>query len=375
MAKRVRGSGRVWKRKGGGWAISYYVDGTEHRESASVALNKPAALVTEREANALLIERLASVGRGVPTSADAARFTVGDAIDGWLENLRLKHAKSMGPATYRAKVLREHFGHVRIPHLTLALVSRYTKTRLADGMKEGTVHGELTCLTAALNLARKQQRIPVVPFIPKPPASRPRQGFLEPEAFARILGRVTSSDYRDAVEFAYVSGWRSGEIKGLLWSQVFRREGEIRLPDGKNGDPAIVPLTMRDADGRVVLNPLGVIIERRWLDRNLASPLVFHYRGKPLGDRLLDCFKEACVAAGEPVRYIHDMRRSAVRNLVRAGVDKTVAKKITRHRSDTVFTAYNITSIEDQERAFAVAERYRSERVMSDKTRTIPLEA
>jgi integrase len=52
-------------------------------------------------------------------------------------------------------------------------------------------------------------------------------------------------------------------------------------------------------------------------------------------------------AAGMPGLHLHDLRRSAVRNMVRAGVSKHVAKRISGHATDSIFDRYDITDESD----------------------------
>jgi integrase len=62
-------------------------------------------------------------------------------------------------------------------------------------------------------------------------------------------------------------------------------------------------------------------------------------------------WKTACKAAGVPGRLAHDFRRTAVRNLERRGVPRSVAMKITGHRTEAVYRRYAIVSDADLQEA------------------------
>jgi integrase len=65
-----------------------------------------------------------------------------------------------------------------------------------------------------------------------------------------------------------------------------------------------------------------------------------------------------CKAAKVSV-LLHDFRRSAVRNMTSAGVSRDVAKKISGHQTDSIFSRYNITDEDDLADAAAMIQARR----------------
>lgn len=103
--------------------------------------------------------------------------------------------------------------------------------------------------------------------------------------------------------------------------------------------------------------PLAGIIERRVQARRLDCSLIFHRGGSAVAE-FRKAWATACKKVGLPGVRFHDLRRSAIRNLIRAGVDPAVAMKISGHRTRAVFDRYNIVSEDDLRDAMTKAETY-----------------
>lgn len=187
------------------------------------------------------------------------------------------------------------------------------------------------------------------PKFPSLPEHNARAGFFEKREFVVVVQNIPDADIRDFLEWFYWTGMRPKEIKSLTWEAFDRETRSLRLHarDAKTGYGRGLAL---EAD-------LWSIIERRIAARRLDCNLIFHRDGRRLGE-FRKLWKTACKKAGFVGKNVYDLRRTAVRNMVRAGVDETVAMKISGHRTRAVFDRYNITSDEDIRQAVLKTTEY-----------------
>src|SRR5262249_7888691 len=208
------------------------------------------------------------------------------------------------------------------------------------GVSNGTINRELAILIRMLRLAYENGKLFRLPVIRKLKEAAPRAGFFEREQYEAVRRRLRP-DLRVAVTIAYTFGWRMrSEVLRLERRHLDLEAGTLRLDAGmtKNDEgrmvyltPGLVPLLGEQLERvRVVERKTGAII--RYL-----SP----YMGgcQRIGQRRRDFRKawiKACERAGSPGMLRHDFRRTAVRNMVNAGVSERVAMTVTGHKTRSV---------------------------------------
>jgi integrase len=340
----MKSEGRVFQR-GKVWWIAYYLRGSEYREGGCK---------TEKEAEGRLKQRLGEIYGDRFVGPKEERVTVDELLDALKIHLETKGSKAVKTFVCHMKPIRAVFGPVRAVDLATVRVERFVQARLGEKKARATVNREVGVLKQAFHLAHKQGRLSRLPYFPMLKEDNARQGFFEKGEFEAMAANL-SGVVADVARFAYLSGWRKGEILPLRWDAVDRNAREVRLATSKNGRPRVLPLT----------GSLAALVERRWKGRRYEtangtaelSPLVFHEQGQPVGE-FRKSWASACKTAKCPGRLFHDLRRTAIRNMVQAGVPQSVAMAISGHRTISVFTRYAIASEEDKRRALDQVERH-----------------
>jgi integrase len=185
------------------------------------------------------------------------------------------------------------------------------------------------------HLAIRRGQLDRMPLFPnRLEENPPREGFFEHGEYLKVREPLPPS-WQDVLDFAYYSGWRRSEIVELTWDEIDLDGGVIRLS----------PRRSKTKTGRLlpITQPLQRVLTRRQSLRLPKDPQVFRRDGIAVR-RWRTALRDACRAAHVPHRLLHDCRRPAARNLIRAGVPERIAMMLTGHKTRAVFDRYNIVN-------------------------------
>lgn len=347
------------RKRGSTWWVRYYRNGKRYEESARTD--------KKGKAETLLRLREGDIAKGLNITPAHGRFTFDEAAADLVTEYRVNGRRSLHDLERRiTKHLLPYFTGRRVASLTTADVRAYIAHRQAQGIvavrgprqgqrvgdvSNAEINRELTALKRVLSLALQAEKVLRRPHVPMLQEDNVRRGFLELEQITAVIAKLPPA-LQPVIEFAYLTGWRlTAEVLPLEWRQVDFMAGEVRLDPGttKNRDGRTFPLT----------DDLRALLERQRADRDRllkaghVVPWVFFRLvskgrgGVKMPKRIVSlgkAWQAACRAAGCPGRIPHDLRRSAIRNMVRRGVPERVAMQLSGHKTRSVFERYNIVS-------------------------------
>jgi integrase len=350
MKENSRGLGRVFQRTYkdretgqkkvmSTWWIEFHHNGKQIR--------KPSGSTKKSVAVKMLRKQLELSTSGKLITGLAERFCLDDLAELLRRDYRLNQRRSLWRAEPSIRHLKDHFGNCRAIDIADHDIDAYVDKRVQeDKIANATVKYEISLLKRMFRLGRKILS-GYRPDFPNIRVNNTRTGFFEEPDFRELLVHL-DEDLRPPAEFAYLTGWRvRSEVFPLKWTQIDMKVGEIRLEPG----------TTKTDEGRTfifgILPELDNLIrsQRELTDRlqkeqGRIIPWVFHRNG----ERIIDFRKgwtSAVKAAGIAGRIPHDFRRTAVRNLERSGVPRSVAMKLVGHKTESIYRRYAIVARQD----------------------------
>lgn len=329
------------------WWIKYYAKGKPVYESSRS--------VRSEDAERLLKKRVGDIATGAFRGIAPERTTLGELFDLVEADYRENGKRSIEDVRSRLKLhLRPRLGQIRAADFGTSELRRYKAARSAEKAEPATINRELSILKRAFSLGSRHEPPLVLhnPNIEKLAEDNVRTGFLETPEYERLLAELPAY-LKLALVIAYHTGCRLGELMALQWSDVSLETAKItiRAETAKSKRHRTLPIYGEMIDA----------LHRQKAERDDKCPKlewVFHDGS---GKRLKTFYKawaSACDRAKLGGQLFHDLRRSAIRNMVRAGIPENVAMAISGHRTRHVFDRYNIITDKDLDSAAEKMTRY-----------------
>jgi len=338
--------GTIYKRGQTYW-LKYYRNGKPYYESTKSS--------KETDAKLLLKRREGEISEGKLPGIYFDRIKFDELAEDLLRDYRINQKKSLVRVSRGIEHLKGHFEGFKATQINTPHIQTYIETRQDEGAANATINRELSALKRMLNMGARQTppKVDRVPYIPMLKENNTRKGFFEHGDYLAL--RDALPDYlKGFVTFAYKTGWRVSEISNLIWNQVDRDQGIVKLEPGET----------KNDEGRTVYldEELKEVFANQRKSRKKSGKLIpYVFPNHDDKDKIKDfrgAWDKACQDAEIGKRLFHDFRRSAIRNMVRAGIPERVAMMVSGHKTRSVFDRYNIVNDTDLKEAAQRQEAY-----------------
>jgi integrase len=393
--QRPRGTGSIYQQRGSAnWWLQYYRNGKVYRQSAGTTNRRKAERMLQRkigeiatgnflepasEKTIVICTRCAH-----PTddkeSSDSRKSACGCLAADLLTEYEANARHSLVNVRRNwEKHLATRFENTRARDVRTDALNQYITERQAEGASNASINRELAALKRAFKLGMIAGKVAKIPIFPHLAERNVRQGFLDDAAYSKLAKACASEGLwlRAMFEVGCAFGWRVNELRQLKVAQIDLLARTIRLEPG----------TTKNSEGRtVVMTELVYQLLAQCISGKKADERVFTRKEGnvqlPIGD-FRKVWAKVCCAAGvgkmlcpscerEVAKDVkgkakcsdcskewknkeldfsgllfHDLRRTAVRNMVRRGIPERVAMTISGHKTRAVFDRYNIVNEAD----------------------------
>jgi integrase len=314
------------------WWVQYSVRGKRFRESSGSSNRVDAVKLLKRRIGD------ASQGRTIGPQAEKTRFK--QLTQMLIDDYRANGRRSLKRIKASVGHLLAFFGDEFAMDITGDRVASYIANRQDEKAAAATINRELAALKRAFRLGEKVGKVIQRPEVSMLREDNRRKGFFEAEEYRAVLKHLPE-ELKPVIQTAYITGWRiASEILTRQKHHVNLEAGWLRLEPGetKNGEGRNFPLT---PDLIEVLKEQLEKTRRLEQETERIIPWLFHRNGNPIRD-YRGAWASACKDAGVAKRIPHDFRRTAVRNLERAGVPRSAAMAMVGHRTESIYRRYAI---------------------------------
>jgi integrase len=282
---------------------------------------------------------MAQVSQQAEYTEHPERVRMGQLFDLLLEFYRKhEHRSTYDVERKIEKRLRPYFGKMKAQAVTSRVIERYWASRRAPDKKpaNGSINRELAYVRRAMKLGAEQDP-PLVLRIPKfemLPEAEARDGTLTHEQYRGIRDALPGYA-RVALVIAYHTGARKGELRQIRKDRIDLKPKRIDLPGRttKSKKSRFLP----------VYGDMAAELEMAIAAGAKDCPYLIQDEGRPVHD-WEKAWATACKAAGVAGTLFHDLRRTALTNMIEAGLSEKEAMEISGHRTRSVFDRYHIVS-------------------------------
>lgn len=282
-------------------------------------------------------------------------ITCADLWDSYEKDCQSRDIRRLDRSRLAWTHLKPSFGSRPAAAVKPREIAAYIAMRRAAGMASATCNREVSILKASFRLGARLEMIERIPAFPrKLKEAKPRQGFVEEQQYKTLVANCRDLWLRTFVALGFNFGFRKGEMLALRVRNVDLLDRKLTIETSKNGEGRRIALT-RETTVLLTACVRGKGPNDYVLTREDGARVA-----QPRKDWYHLCARSGLGKLDEDGGYeglqMHDLRRSAIRRLVRRGVPEKVCMAISGHKTRSVFDRYNITNERDVENAAKLIE-------------------